>query len=142
MQDEHVSAQWFVVRGIELDHQLPRRCRGISALWRLRFLLAQEQGRPCSRSWGNLWRLWKRICSSAQPSFMYSVAQRFNADGLPIRFDQVRYPGNQEKLTDAALQVAPSHTQEEEMRVVISFPDVSDPDDHRRKGQIRKRASL
>ena len=93
---------------------------------------------PTPVAWEVFGGLGNGIALRAQPSFLKSLAKRFSADGLRVRFDEVRYLPKGEQCSDAAFEVACSHAGEREMRLGISVVDTPDTDDAKRKEHIRK----
>ena len=71
---------------------------------------------------------------------MESFVARFNGEKYRVRFDRVRYLCKEEKRSDPAFEVTSLHKreEEEEMRVAVSFPDITGEDDRYRKEQISK----
>jgi hypothetical protein len=97
---------------------------------------------PSDKAWQVFGNSGDGVAIRAKPSFMRSLANQFSAGGLRARFDQVRYLINGQQVTDAAFEVAPSHQQEEEMRVAVSLMEITDQDARARKEQIRKIAPV
>jgi hypothetical protein len=95
-------------------------------------------GDPTPKAWEIFGGCGNGFALRAKPSFMSSLAERYNTDRLRVCFGQVRYLSAGEEPTDPAFQVGPAHDQEEEMRLAIFSPDIVDPEDGQRKEQIAK----
>jgi hypothetical protein len=102
----------------------------------------QSIGDPTERAWEIFGDSGNGFALRTQPSSMHSVARTFNSPNIEVRFNQVRYLSGDEKPTDVAFEVASSHVREDEMRLAVSFADIADPDDARRKEQIRKHVPI
>ena len=98
----------------------------------------RSKGDPTSSAWQIFGASGNGFALRAKPSIIQSVAERFNSGTLRVRYDEVRYLRSGEKPTDAAFEVAPSHSREEEMRLAVSFVGLTDSDDCKGKEQIRR----
>jgi hypothetical protein len=102
----------------------------------------KSDGDPSDKAWQVFGNSGDGVALRAKPSFMLSLANQFSTGGLTARFDQVCYLINGQQVTDAAFEVAPSHNQEEEMRVALFLTEITDRDTRARKEQIRKIAPV